>query len=101
MSSNLIGGMFQRLDKFRKYCFASMGVFGSVGNSKIGGVFLLRGQDLLFDELGYNVDSPSYNFTKLDVSKEEDREIISDFWAWEGEFKSMGGLKFQDGKIYK
>lgn len=52
MSSNLIGGMFQRLDKFRKYCFASMGVFGSVGNSKIGGVFLMRGQDLLFDELG-------------------------------------------------
>jgi len=101
MSSNLIGGMFQRLDKFRKYAFASLCVFGEAGNSKIGGIFLTRGQDLLFDELGYNVDSPSYNFTKLDVTKAEDKETITDFLKWSGDFKSMGGLKFADGKIYK
>lgn len=101
MSSNLIGGMFQRLDKFRKYSFASLCVFGEAGASKIGGIFLMRGQDLLFDELNYNVDSPSYNFTKLDTTNATDKETISDFLKWEGEFKSMGGLKFQDGKIYK
>jgi len=102
MSSNLIGGMFQRLDKFRKYSFASLGVFTNDGKSKIGGFFLMRGQDLLFDELNYNVDSPSYDFTKLDVSNADDKQTVTDFLKWEGDFKSMGnGFKWADGKIYK
>ena len=48
---------------------------------------------------GYNVDSPSYNFTKLDVSNAEHKEYITDFLKWEGDFKAMGGLKFKDGKV--
>lgn len=38
MSSNLIGGMFQRIEKLRKNAFASMGVFGENNNNLIVGV---------------------------------------------------------------
>lgn len=48
MSSNLIGGMFQRLDKMRKNAFASSCVFGEDGNNTISGVWVWRGQDLAF-----------------------------------------------------
>jgi elongation factor 1-gamma len=48
MSSNLIGGMYQRLDKMRKCAFGSMILFGTDNNSTIGGVWFWRGQDLAF-----------------------------------------------------
>lgn len=48
MSCNLIGGMFQRLDKMRKGTFASVCLFGTDDNSTISGIWVWRGQDLAF-----------------------------------------------------
>lgn len=48
MSCNLIGGMFQRLDKMRKAAFASACLFGSDDDSTISGIWVWRGQDLAF-----------------------------------------------------
>lgn len=48
MSCNLIGGMFQRLDKMRKAAFASACLFGEDNNSSISGIWVWRGQDLAF-----------------------------------------------------
>ena len=48
MSSNLVGGMFQRLEKLRKNAFASVVVFGQSGNSSISGIWVWRGHELAF-----------------------------------------------------
>lgn len=49
MASNLVSGMFQRLDKLRKYAFASVLIIGEDYKLSISGVWLLRGQELAFD----------------------------------------------------
>lgn len=54
MSSNLVSGMFQRLDKLRKYAFASVLILGEDNNNTILGIWVLRGQKLAFE-----VRSPS------------------------------------------
>jgi len=49
MSSNLVSGMFQRLDKFRKYGFGSVLILGVDNDNLIEGVWVMRGQELAFD----------------------------------------------------
>ena len=49
MAANLIGGMFQRLEKLHKYGFASVLIFGENYKLTISGIWLLRGQQLAFD----------------------------------------------------
>jgi hypothetical protein len=49
MSCNLVGGMFQRLDKLHKHAFASVIIFGEDNSSSISGVWLFRGQQLAFE----------------------------------------------------
>ena len=49
MSSNLVSGMFQRLDKLRKHAFASVLILGENNDNHIAGVWLLRGQKLAFE----------------------------------------------------
>lgn len=48
MTSNLIGGMYQRIEKLRKNAFASMCVFGENNNNTIAGVWFWKGQGLPF-----------------------------------------------------
>lgn len=48
MSCNLIGGMYQRIEKMRKAAFASMCLFGGDNDSTISGVWVWRGHDLAF-----------------------------------------------------
>ena len=49
MAANLIGGMFQRMEKLRKYAFGSVLIFGKNYDLSISGIWLLRGQQLAFD----------------------------------------------------
>ena len=46
----------------------------------------------------WNIDAPSYDFKKLDPSKEEDRQIVNKYLLGEGDF---GGKEVADGKIFK
>ncbi|KAL8827713.1 MAG: hypothetical protein Q9191_003022 [Dirinaria sp. TL-2023a] len=80
MSTNLIGGFFARLEASRKYIFGCASVFGETNNSVIQGAFVVRGQEALpaFDVAP---DYESYEFTKLDPTKKEDREFLDDQWA--------------------
>jgi elongation factor 1-gamma len=43
MSSNLVTGFHSRLEGSRKYVFGSTGVYGENNNSKIVGVYMIRG----------------------------------------------------------
>ena len=49
MTHNLIRGMFQRIEKLMKSCFGTVMVFGKDRDNAIAGVWILRGQKLVFD----------------------------------------------------
>ena len=49
MVSNLVSGMMQRIEKLRKYAFASVLILGEDNNAAIEGVWILRGQELAFN----------------------------------------------------
>ena len=97
MNSNLITGFHTRLEGSRKYLFGNACVYGEDNADKhaLQGVYLVRGQD--FEQV-FNVgpDFESYNFTKLDPSKPEDRAAVEKNWNWED---SVDGMPAVDGKV--
>ncbi|KAI9882301.1 MAG: hypothetical protein M1823_005952 [Watsoniomyces obsoletus] len=101
MSANLIGGFFARLEASRKYLFGMASVYGKANDSVIVGAFLVRGQDA---EPAFDVapDFDSYEFTKLDPSKKEDREFVEDQWEAEKSITVKDKeYPYADGKVFK
>jgi len=99
MTSNLIGGMYQRIERLRKNAFASMCVWGEPNNNQIAGVWFWKGQDLVFPlSADWTTDYESYNWRKMSVDDENDRKLANQFFSWEGDYN---GKKFADGKIFK
>lgn len=99
MTCNLIGGMFQRLEKLRKNAFASMCVFGENNNNTIAGVWAWRGHELAFELApDWQTDYESYKWTRLPVDDEKTKELVNKFFLWEGDFN---GKRFNQGKIFK
>lgn len=100
MTSNLIGGFCQRLDRLRKYGFGNILIFGDEPKLEISGCWLFRGQDIP-QEMKDCDDSEHYNWVKADVEKQ--KSLIEDYWAWAGTFEGKpGSTKFNDqGKVYK
>merc|ERR1712088_1299752 len=100
MSCNLVGGMFQRLEKMKKNAFASAILFGENNNSSISGIWVWKGQELAFDLCeDWAIDSGSYDWKKLDPKSEECKNLITQYWKWEG--TDLEGRKFNQGKILK
>ncbi|KAI1072236.1 hypothetical protein LB507_003305 [Fusarium sp. FIESC RH6] len=101
MSNNLIGGFNNRLEGSRKYIFGCAAVYGENNDSVIQGAFVIRGQEHVpaFDVAP---DWESYEFTKLDPSKPEDRQFVEDAWGWEKGITVNGKeYKLADGKVFK
>ncbi|KXJ29902.1 Elongation factor 1-gamma [Exaiptasia diaphana] len=48
----------------------------------------------------WNIDAPSYKWTKLDINNEEDKKKINDYLLWD-ENLSYDGKKLEDGEIFK
>jgi len=95
MSSNQIGGFFNRLEASRKYLFGSVGVLGESGNSAISGALILRGLEV---EPVVNVapDWESYTYKKLDIKNNaDDKAFFEAALAWDLE---INGKKWVDGK---
>jgi elongation factor 1-gamma len=101
MSNNLIGGFNNRLEASRKYLFGCASVFGTNNDSIIQGAFVVRGQEYLpvFDVAP---DYESYEFTKLDPSKPEDREFVELHWSWDRPI-TVNGKEYPHatGKVFK
>merc|ERR1719483_1469492 len=49
MSCNLMGGMFQRLEKLKKNAFASAMLFGENNNTTISAIWVFKGKQLAFE----------------------------------------------------
>jgi len=98
MTSNLIRGMFQRLDKMRKNSFGSMVVTGVDNNNTIHGLWLWRGQDLAFTlDDNLQIDYESYDWVKLDPNSDETKQMVRKYFVMKEEFFE----KFCDGQIFK
>lgn len=100
MSCNLIGGMFQRLDKLRKHAFGSCCLFGENNNSTISGIWVWRGPGLVFElSEDWQIDYSSYDWKKLDPNAQDTKDMVNKYLCWVGE--DEGGRKFNQGKIFK
>merc|ERR1711872_1174528 len=85
MSCNLIGGMFQRLDKLKKNAFASCCLFGKDNDSSISGIWVFKGQELAFElSEDWQIDYASYDWKKLDSKSDECKAQVAQYWKWEG-----------------
>ncbi|KAI1302352.1 Elongation factor 1-gamma [Halotydeus destructor] len=99
MTCNLMSGMMQRLDKMRKNAFGNMLLFGEDKNNTIAGLWFWRGHELAFElSDDWKVDYDSYNWRKLDFGSDEVKQLVKQYFTYEGEFK---GLKFNQGKCFK
>lgn len=101
MSSNLIRGSLQRLDKARKQSFGSMVVFGEDNSNLIAGLWVWRGQDLMFKLTeDWQVDYESYDWKKLDPKSEETKKLVEMFFK-QDDGTVYKGKKLADAKIFK
>eukprot|EP00007_Cunea_sp_BSH-02190019_P006849 CAMPEP_0174232326 /NCGR_PEP_ID=MMETSP0417-20130205/2640_1 /TAXON_ID=242541 /ORGANISM="Mayorella sp, Strain BSH-02190019" /LENGTH=430 /DNA_ID=CAMNT_0015310355 /DNA_START=134 /DNA_END=1426 /DNA_ORIENTATION=+ len=101
MSSNMIGGLFQRLEQGRDYALGSMLIFGeeeSEAGLEIIGAFIIRGTEL--PEFIYDgPDFIAFDWRKIDPQTTDDIEFFQDLLGWEGSF---AGKKWTEaGKIFK
>jgi len=94
MSSNQIGGLFNRLEASRKYLFGSVGVLGTANNSIITGVLILRGQEVE-PVVSVAPDWESYDYKKLDLSNDDDKKYFEGSLSWDLE---VDDKKWADGK---
>jgi len=97
MSSNLVGGFFNRLEASRKYAFGSMSVLGTANNSIIAGTFIVRGQDYL-PVMNVAPDWESYEYKRLDLSNPADKAYFESALAWD---LDIDGKKAADSKAFK
>ncbi|KAK7267456.1 hypothetical protein RIF29_20130 [Crotalaria pallida] len=86
---NKVGGFLQRMDLARKYAFGKMLVIGSEPPFKVKGLWLFRGQEIPQFVIDECYDMELYEWTKVDISDEAQKErvsqMIEDFEPFEGE----------------
>jgi elongation factor 1-gamma len=94
MSSNQIGGFFNRLEASRKYLFGSVGVLGTANNSIISGALIARGPEIK-PVVEVAPDWESYTYERIDLENAEQKAFFEAALAWDLE---VGGKKWVDGK---
>ena len=79
-TSNAKSFFLQKLDSFRRYCFAVHGVYGVEGNYKIRGVWMWRGKDIP-KEIKENDYYDYLTIKELDNTNKDDVELVNDYWT--------------------
>lgn len=97
--SNLMGGFLQRLDDFRKHCFAMMAITGDEPNLDIESVWLFRGKGIP-PRMDEHPQWEYYQPRELNVNNEADRQLITDFWSAKAD-DVINGRKVQQCKLHK
>ncbi|KAL8116327.1 elongation factor 1-gamma-like isoform X1 [Apium graveolens] len=98
VTMNKVGGFLQRMDLARKYAFGKMLVIGSETPYKVKGLWLFRGQEIpqfIMDEC---YDMELYEWTKVDISDEAQKERVSQMIEDQEPFE---GEALLDAKCFK
>jgi elongation factor 1-gamma len=82
-----------------KFAFGVHGVFGEEPKLEIQGVYLWRGTGVP-QEMRDNPQFEYYNTRKLDHTKEEDKNLVAEFWG-SNVGDVVNGLKCQERKYLK
>lgn len=86
---NKVGGFLQRMDLARKYAFGKMLIIGGTPPFKVKGLWIFRGQEIPQFVMDECYDMELYNWTKVDISDEVQKErvnaMIEDQEPFEGE----------------
>lgn len=99
MTSNLIRGFFQRIDKMRKNSFGSLCILGEAKSHNISGVWFWKGSDLCFElSEDWKVDYESYTWKKLDPNTPETKKLVEQYFDMAAEIE---GKKYLQGSIFK
>jgi elongation factor 1-gamma len=94
MSSNQIGGFFNRLEASRKYLFGSVGVLGTSNDSIITGALVARGPEIK-PVVEVAPDWESYTYERVNLDNAEQKAFFEAALAWDLE---VGDKKWVDGK---
>ena len=98
-TSNSKGMFLQKCDQVRRYAFAVHGVYGVEDDYKIRGVWMFRGLEIP-QEMKDNDLYEYITFRKLDTNKEEDRQLIHDYWTKLNETDEVEGRKCADVEYF-
>jgi len=99
LTNNLMKSPIQKLENFRKFAFAVVGVHGEEPNLEIRGVWVWRGVGIP-DEVKEELEL--YTLTPLDISKEGDRHKVEDYWTHLNEDEDVvDGLKVRTAVYFK
>lgn len=95
---NKVGGFLQRMDLCRKYAFGKMLVIGSEAPFKVKGLWLFRGTEIPKFVLEEVYDMELYEWTKVDISDEAQKERAS---AMIEDLEPFDGEALLDAKCFK
>ena len=98
-TSNSKSFFLQKLDSFRKYCFAVHGVYGSEGDYEVRGVWMWRGTEIPA-EIKEHDNFEYMTIKKLDPSKPEDKQLVEDYWTKLNETDEVEGRKCADVEYF-
>mmetsp|Transcript_10128 Transcript_10128/g.7593 ORF Transcript_10128/g.7593 Transcript_10128/m.7593 type:complete len:199 (+) Transcript_10128:654-1250(+) len=96
---NLLNGFLQRIDHFRKHVFASHMLMGEEPSLEIQGVWMFRGKGIP-QQMHDHPQFEYYKLRELSVDNEDDRKLITDFWAAKAG-DVVNGLTVQEVKLHK
>eukprot|EP00250_Pteridium_aquilinum_P007323 c17066_g1_i1 orf=219-1505(+) len=98
VTMNKVGGFLQRMDFIRKHGFAKMCILGETAPFKIKGVWLFRGQEIPQIVLDECYDAELYEWTKVDITDEAQKERVNAYLEEPDEFD---GEKLLEAKCFK
>lgn len=98
VTMNKVSGFLQRMDLIRKHGFAKLCIFGETGPFKIKGVWLFRGQDIPQNVLDECYDVELYEWTKVDITNEAQKERVNAYFE---EPDELDGEKLLEAKCFK
>ena len=98
-TSNSKGMFLQKCDALRRYAFAVHGVYGVEDDYKIRGLWMFRGKEVP-QEMKDNDLYEYITFRKLDINKEEDKQLVHDYWTKLNETDEVEGRKCADVEYF-
>jgi len=83
MTNNQVNGFVQRAEPLRKEGFGIVGMFGTQSQQEVEGIWVWTGQEY-HPKMEGCADAEYYDWVKLDLSKQEDKDLINKYLDFKG-----------------